>query len=282
MPDRVIRAKILGSDMVNQLTWPAEVFYRRLMSVVDDYGRYDARASILRSYLYPLKLDRVSEADVAKWKAECANTGLVSFYEVEGKEYLEIKQFDQRLRAMKSKYPEPADICGHPLSSADKCNGKETETETEKKRNTPNGGNGATAPPDDSLVLYKQVEKTKAGIYSFLKTKPLIIEPYVDFWNLFAAQHGLAKVEKVSDSRKRKFKVRVREQAFSFPEILRKAGLSEFLRTGKWFGFDWLIENDSNYLKVLEGNYDGKKAAEPVAKDNNLSNAVKQIESGTN
>jgi hypothetical protein len=28
---------------------------------------------------------------------------------------------------------------------------------------------------------------------------------------------------------------------------------------GKWFGFDWIIENNSNYIKVLEGNYDKKE-----------------------
>ena len=42
-------------------------------------------------------------------------------------------------------------------------------------------------------------------------------------------------------------------------EILRKAQCSDFLISSKWFGFDWLLENDGNYLKVLEGNYDNGK-----------------------
>lgn len=105
MPDRIVRAKILTSDAVNALSWPAEVFYRRLMSVVDDYGRYDARPAILRGALYPLKIDKVSEADVVKWMGECSKAGLISTYQVDTKDYLEIRKFGQRLRAMRSQFP---------------------------------------------------------------------------------------------------------------------------------------------------------------------------------
>ena len=51
MPDRIVRQGILTSDRVNQLDWGAECFYRRLMSIVDDYGRYDARPAVLRAQL---------------------------------------------------------------------------------------------------------------------------------------------------------------------------------------------------------------------------------------
>ncbi len=113
MPDRIVRAGILTSDPVNTLSWAAEVFYRRLFSVVDDYGRYDARPAILRSHLYPLKVDRVSDSDVGKWLTECVNAGLVSAYQVSGRPLLEVLKFGQRVRAEKSKWPAPstADIC---------------------------------------------------------------------------------------------------------------------------------------------------------------------------
>lgn len=115
MPDRIVRAKILTSDAVNALSWGAEVFYRRLMSIVDDFGRYDARTTVLRGSLYSLQLDKVSDADIVKWLGECSKTGLVSVYQVEGKEYLEVLKFGQRLRAMKSQYPPPEN--GKPLSA---------------------------------------------------------------------------------------------------------------------------------------------------------------------
>lgn len=118
MPDRILRAGILTSDAVNQLSWAAEVFYRRLMSVVDDYGRYDGRPSILRATIYPLKLDNVSEPDVVKWIRETEEAGLVRGYVVSGKRYIEVLKFDQRLRAKVSKWPPPPAVDEQAASSA--------------------------------------------------------------------------------------------------------------------------------------------------------------------
>lgn len=270
MPDRVVRADILTSDAVNSLSWAGETFYRRLMSIADDYGRCEARPSLLRASLYPLKLDRVSEPDVVKWMGECSKAGLLRTYTVDDKEYLEILKFGQRLRAMKSRYPAPpANHCGQMSADDDsrqhmsaidgmKRNESETETESEtEKIVSPKGDGEADASPPDHQSVYKQLEKNKKSICQFIKTsKPLFIEPYSDLWNLFAKEKGLAQVTKISDQRKRKFRVRIKEAAFDFIEILKKAGKSEFLLTGKWFCFDWIMENESNYLKVIEGNYE--------------------------
>jgi hypothetical protein len=113
MPDRIIRTGILTSDSVNKLGAPAEVFYRRLMSVVDDHGRYDGRAAILRAVLYPLQLTRVSEPDIGKWILETGEAGLVRRYTAEGRPFLEIVKFGQKIRS-RSKWPDPP-------TSADNC-----------------------------------------------------------------------------------------------------------------------------------------------------------------
>ena len=109
MPNRILRDGIIQSERVDQLCWSAEVFYRRLHSVVDDYGRFYARPSLLRAACYPLKLDRVSDADIGKWLTECVTAGLVSVYQVSGKEYLEVQDFRQQIRAKQSKYPSKND-----------------------------------------------------------------------------------------------------------------------------------------------------------------------------
>lgn len=107
---------ILTSESVNRLSWSAEVFYRRLMSVVDDFGRYDGRPAVLRASLYALKVDRVSEPDIGKWIRECEEAALVRRYTVAAKPYLELQKFEQKIRAVKSKWPDPptiADTCQH-------------------------------------------------------------------------------------------------------------------------------------------------------------------------
>ena len=90
MPSRLVREGILTSERVEQLDFAAEVFYRRLMSKVDDHGLYDARMSILRTSLYPLRVDRVREADISRWIAACEKAGLIALYVVDGKPYLQM------------------------------------------------------------------------------------------------------------------------------------------------------------------------------------------------
>jgi hypothetical protein len=104
MPNRIIRDGILSSEPVNALSWPAELFYRRLFSVVDDYGRYSAHPGILRAALYPLQLEKVSESDIGKWLRETEKAALVRLYSLEQKRYLEVAKFGQQTRS-RSKCP---------------------------------------------------------------------------------------------------------------------------------------------------------------------------------
>ena len=96
MPTRLIREGILTSGRVASLSWEEEVFYRRLMSVADDYGLYDARPPILRSALYPLQLDKMSECNIQRCLSACEAAGLILLYSHTGKPYLMILGFGQQ------------------------------------------------------------------------------------------------------------------------------------------------------------------------------------------
>lgn len=106
MPTRLLREGILTSDRVNLLDPPGEVFYRRLMSVVDDFGRFDGRPVMLKSRCFPLRVDTIREADISRWIAMCEKAGLIALYEVGGKRFLEMLDFRQSVRAKGSQYPE--------------------------------------------------------------------------------------------------------------------------------------------------------------------------------
>jgi len=121
MPNRIIREGILSSDRVDQLDAAAEVFYRRLMSKVDDHGLFDARASMLRASLYPLRVDRVREADIARWIATCEKAGVIALYVHEGKPFGQM--LDTRWQA-RSEPKHPAPIWGigaPPAPHANSC-----------------------------------------------------------------------------------------------------------------------------------------------------------------
>lgn len=107
MPSRIVRDGILTSESVCSLSWAEEVFYRRLMSVADDHGRFHAMPKLLRAACYPLQIDKVSDSDIGKWTTACVAAGLVRVYPaLDGKRYIEIFKFGQRVQS-KSKFPDP-------------------------------------------------------------------------------------------------------------------------------------------------------------------------------
>ncbi len=106
MPSRLVREGILDSERIDQLDAPAEVFYRRLMSKVDDYGLFDARPAMLRSNLYPLRVDRVREADIARWIAACEKAGVIALYTHGGKPYGQMVDTKWQARS-EPKFPTP-------------------------------------------------------------------------------------------------------------------------------------------------------------------------------
>lgn len=117
MPNRILREGILTSERINSLAWEAEVFYRRLMSVVDDFGRFSAHPSLLRAALYPLKLDTVRDTNMERLLAAVEQASLVRVYEVAGKRYVEMLDFRQQVRAKDSKFPQPPADAEHGIST---------------------------------------------------------------------------------------------------------------------------------------------------------------------
>lgn len=111
MPNRILREGILTSPRIAKLGWAEECFYRRLHSVVDDFGRYFADPGLLRAACYPRQLNKVSDSDVGKWLHACVAAALVRAYRVDGEDYLQVLDFGQQVRAKKSRFPEAPSTC---------------------------------------------------------------------------------------------------------------------------------------------------------------------------
>lgn len=116
MPSRLLREGILDSEAVNRLSPVEEVFYRRLMSVVDDFGRFDGRPQVLRCRLYPLKVNEVREADISRWIAACEKAGLIALYQHDSKPYILFGKLGSPRNA-NSKFPPPPPESERLLSS---------------------------------------------------------------------------------------------------------------------------------------------------------------------
>ena len=108
MPTRLVREGILTSKRVAALPdWGSEVFYRRLLSIVDDFGRYFGDPILLISGCYPRQIDKVSPENVAEWTRNCKKAGLIQVYESGGEAYIQVLDFRQKIRAQSSRYPDP-------------------------------------------------------------------------------------------------------------------------------------------------------------------------------
>lgn len=133
---------------MNLLSNQGELFYRRLMSVVDDYGRFEADADKLRARCFPLQLDRWSPLLVEECLEECSElhgeSRLITVYRSGNKKYLQINNFGQRVQS-KEKYPSPDSpestvVNGDPPSSRSRSRSRSFEVEDELKplpSNTP-------------------------------------------------------------------------------------------------------------------------------------------------
>lgn len=97
---------------------------------------------------------------------------------------------------------------------------------------------------------------------------------YKEFVKLFTKNcPSLPKVKELNKSRKDKIKARWKEHPdlYFWSTIFEEIEASDFLtgRSGKWqnCNFDWIIKNNTNYAKVLEGTYTNKKAVNPESKE---------------
>jgi len=272
MANRILRDWTL-SDKVDSLSVHAEVFFTRLIMKVDDYGCFNADTRILKASLFPLKLEKIREADIARWTAECEKAGVIVLYVSANKRYLQIQDFRQRLDKAKSKFPLP--ISNDSLSVVtdfppEKKPKLETETETESEKLSP------AEPTVSELVKYNSIEKNKNSVIEFLKQdpKPTIIEPYVFIWNVFAQENNLSEIKVMAEKRKKKLNARIREKPFDIIQVLSMAKKSAFILSSNWFSFDWIIENETNYMKVIEGNYSNKEKVQN-GRENNWGNSSK-------
>lgn len=129
VPNRYLRESYTESKSVNELSWQSEVTWTRLLVKVDDWGRIEADFDLLRTKLFPRRLDKVREADLQRSILECDGAGLVRLYESNSRPYLQMMKWEIG-RAEKSKYPDPPkeilDVCYLPRTAVRGCTQRKT------------------------------------------------------------------------------------------------------------------------------------------------------------
>ena len=163
MPNRILKESICTSESIDRLSWLEEVTFYRLIVNCDDYGRMDARPPILRARLFPLKT--LTDKQVQSAIESLRSAGMIDLYKVDGRSYLQIRQWalHQQIRSKKSKFPapdselKPDDIrCNQMISDAPVIQ-SESESETESESESARARKRAapfTPPTPDEVAAY--------------------------------------------------------------------------------------------------------------------------------
>jgi len=237
VPNRIIKESICTSENINNLSTEAEILFYRLMVQCDDYGIFFAAAPIVKSKCFPWKTDKIKDKDIDIWLYELQEAKLIFLYEFDSKRYLKFVKWEkhQQKRANKSKYP-TLDSVGA-ISILIDSNGNQLIANVPENR--------------ESRIENRE---SRQGIGDNI--------PCEEIKNQFnTICQSLSKVVSLSKSRKEKIKVRWNEWGSieKAIEIFTAVKDTPFLcgnnERGWKCSFDWLIENDKNYIKVLEGVY---------------------------
>lgn len=117
MPTRYLKAGVRDSEAIDLLSPLAETLFYRLLVTVDDFGRFDARPSMIKAQCFPIKI-AVTPDICERLLIELSAAGLVVAYCVDGKPCLQVQKWDNKPRASESKFPEMQSGCIQMYTSA--------------------------------------------------------------------------------------------------------------------------------------------------------------------
>lgn len=98
-------------------------------------------------------------------------------------------------------------------------------------------------------------DKTVEEIFSLYTKDKKDIVLNVALWNSFAKKYSKSEVYKITGERKKKLNLRLTSEDFSMDKILESAKSQSFAMENSWFNFDFIIANETNYIKLLEKKY---------------------------
>jgi len=111
MPQRFLRPGLRTSPRWNKISHTAARLYIAILTLVDDYGRYDGRPAVLWADAFAVWNDQNPDQIITRQvtAADCCQLAaekLLEFYEIDGRQYLQVLQWQERARN-KSKWPDP-------------------------------------------------------------------------------------------------------------------------------------------------------------------------------
>lgn len=200
------------SETMDALSPGAEVFFTRLIMKADDYGSFHANPKLIKAALFPLR-DTLKDKQVIEWLNELVGIGLVMTYSVEGKQYLKIINFGQRLRNMRNVFPQP-DMNSPQVAASCRKTPPELEEEVEEE-----------------IEEEKEVEVEGASAMRVWPT-------FDDFWNAYDKKIDKPKCElkwkKIKQAAREKIMAHLELYVRATPDVKYRKNPATYLNNESW------------------------------------------------
>lgn len=251
---RMIDPNIWESEDFSKLSTLAKLVFIGMFSNADDEGRGKAKPVYLKSKIFPYN-EEIRIIDIDKTLSEISSYMSVTFYSCNENEYYVFdnwakwQKIDRPTTSIIPALDDNSTIIRRILdeSSTNVQRGLASNRKEEKRREK------------------EEEEKGKEEAEEDCKSK-INAQEVFNAYNNICTDNPSARA--LTDSRRNKINTRLKENIFrdNYNQIFEIVSKTDFLKgknESNWKAdLDWLIENDTNYVKVLEGKYATSKKAE--------------------
>ena len=165
MPQRLLRPQIRQSERWNRLSFFEQSLYIRLLTLVDDFGRYEAHPILLAHEAFPfgqpdgkpVPPEMISSA-LQTFENKCCQ--MLSRYQSDGKDFLQLTRWKERPRS-DSKFPQPDNKCPQMLSSPPSPSPSPSTTPSPSPSTTPSPSK-FPEPTKDELLIKCEAQQFEA------------------------------------------------------------------------------------------------------------------------
>lgn len=104
MPNRIVRDGLIHSDKFNNIGYLGQIIFVRLIINANDYGLHTADPGSLKKLF---GTHEPTDVDLGIAMGSLTDAGMIRLYKIDGKDYLKIENFKQRIRLKVSEIPHP-------------------------------------------------------------------------------------------------------------------------------------------------------------------------------
>lgn len=253
---RTIKPEFWQNEQLALLSQHARLLAIALLNYADDRGCFLANPSLVRAACFPFEED---SRNVLGSLQELSGIGYIEVRSCGGKSIGIVCKFLEHQRIDKPQKSRLIDIFEQNINENSnsknvpgivlECSGKAIRLEGNGKgmeKEEEWNGKGKT------LSLAKQV-------------LPVSVQEFFDRWNKFATKHPKLKTcRKLTPEREKKIRTRLKEEKW-FPDFLEAVAALPLGGDGWQPTLDWLVENEVNAYRLLEGQFDWRSRDDPAA-----------------